>query len=298
VAKHATRQSLIMVSKLSYFVLVIAATAAILVHATRAPVYVFTDEGIGIGCTEAEWSTVLNVMGNATKDRRRLVRGNQRRQLNCPAWCGKYCAAMGVGCASGGRRRERQLQPGNDNGVTTINGDVSACAADMASIDAALKNVPTVFIQCQKLLSGDKTVSCPDFTTTDCYIRGLSAWDTKPSNTAPALLISKMNVTGTNFCQKTDLALRIETSFVVGKVTASLYFTKSLAIPMKMDKVYETGAAPHYVFGSKPHKLKDGTMGIQVESKKMDSIGWYTLNVVAADNPTDVKSWSFSVIKC
>jgi hypothetical protein len=108
-----------------------------------------------------------------------------------------------------------------------------------------------------------------------------------------------MNITGTNVCQKTELALLVDTNFVVGKDTMSLYFTKSLATPMKLDKVYEGGAAPYYVFGSKPHKLKDGgTLSIQVNHKKMDSIGWYMLTVVAADNPSDVRSVSFTVTKC
>jgi hypothetical protein len=299
--------SLIMASMLSFFALIMAVVATSLVQASRAPVYVFTGEGIGIGCTEAEWNTVLLVMGNATKDRRHLgVRGShQRRQLSCPAWCGKYCAMMGIGCASGGRRRQqRTLQNGyanaygRGNGTTFINGDVSACADDMTAIDTALASFSAPSNPCQKLLAGDKTISCPDFTTTDCYIRGLSAWDTKPSNTAPALLIPKMTATGTSFCQKTELALRVDTNFVVGKVTMSLYFTKSLATPMKLDKVYEGGSSPYYVFGSKPLKLKDDTMGIQVDSKKMDSIGWYTLNVVAVDNPNNVKTWSFAVSKC
>jgi hypothetical protein len=39
-------------------------------------------------------------------------------------------------------------------------------------------------------------------------------------------------------------------------------------------------------------------MGIQVGNKKMDAVGWYTLTIVAADNPTDVKSVSFTVTKC
>jgi hypothetical protein len=290
-------------------------TTTTLVQATRAPMYIFTDEGIGIGCTDTEWNTVLQVMGNATRDNRRRLgsssRGSQQqhhhRQLSCPKWCGRYCAAMGVGCGTQGRRRVLQSsgkgsgsgKPDNCN-TTCIDGDVTACAADIAAIDAALFNfTATVSNQCQKLLEGDKTISCPDFTTADCYIKGISAWDTKPSNTAPTLLVPKLNATGTNFCQKTELALLVDTNFVVGKVTMSLYFTKSLATtPMKLDKVYEGGAAPYYVFGSKPHKLKDGTLGIQVNNKKMDAVGWYTLTIVAADNPTDVKSVSFTVTKC
>jgi hypothetical protein len=292
----------------SLFTLVIIATAMALVQAAHAPMYIFTEEGIGIGCNDAEWNTVLQVMGNATKDRRRLGRSSTHRQLSCPKWCGKYCAMMGVGCGQQGRRRERTLQNVNGKGQgkgslddcnnTCIDGDVTACAADIAAIDAALFNYTAVSNPCQKLLAGDKTISCPDFTTTDCYIKGISAWDTKPSNTAPTSLIPKMNITGTNFCQKTELALLVDTNFVVGKVTMSLYFTKSLATPMKLDKVYEGGAAPYYVFGSKPHKLKDGTLGIQVNHKKMDSIGWYTLTVVAADNPSDIRSASFTVTKC
>jgi hypothetical protein len=53
-----------------------------------------------------------------------------------------------------------------------------------------------------------------------------------------------MNVTGTNVCAKTELALRVNMNFVMGKITMSLYFTKSLAVPMKLDKVYEGGLAP------------------------------------------------------
>jgi hypothetical protein len=294
---------------LSLFMLLVA-TVMTLVHATRAPMYIFTDEGVGIGCNDAEWNTVLQVIGNATKDRRRrLGRGGSatHRQLSCPKWCGKYCAAMGVGCVTQGRRRQLQNNgngKGNGKGnlddcnSTCIDGDVTACSADIAAIDAALMNFTAVSNQCQKLLAGDKTISCPDFTTSDCYIKGISAWDTKPSNTAPTLLIPKMNISGTNFCSKTELALLVDTNFVVGKVTMSLYFTKSLTTPMKLDKTYEGGSAPYYVFGSKPHKLKDGTIGLQIGSKNMDSVGWYTLTVVAADNPIDVKSVSFTVTKC
>jgi hypothetical protein len=288
-----------MMSK-SVFALALAITMA-LVSAKRAPVYVFTSEALGVSCTDAEWNQVLLTMGNATTsgDRRRLGRG--QRQLTCPRWCGKYCAAMGVGCGTQGRRRKL---PGSSNGKGSSGTggncveDVTACSADIAAIDAALTNITTVSSACQALLEGDKTISCPDFTTTDCYIKGISAWDTKPSNTAPTLLVSKMNVTGTNVCQKTELALLVDTNFVVGKVTMSLFFTKSLATPMKLDKAYEGMSAPYYVFGSKPHKLKDGTMGIQVGNKKMDAVGWYTLTIVAADNPTDVKSVSFTVTKC
>jgi hypothetical protein len=67
---------------------------------------------------------------------------------------------------------------------------------------------------------------------------------------------------------------------------------------MKLDKTYEVGAAPHHVFGSKPHKLKGGMMGIQVDHKKMDAVGWYTLTVVEADNPSEPKTLSFTVTKC
>jgi hypothetical protein len=77
-------------------------------------------------------------------------------------------------------------------------------------------------------------VSCPDFTTAVCYL----------CNAAPTLIIPKMNVTGTNVCAKTELALRVNMNFVMGKITMSLYFTKSLAVPMKLDKVYEGGLAP------------------------------------------------------
>jgi hypothetical protein len=48
------------------------------------------------------------------------------------------------------------------------------------------------------------------------------------------------------------------------------------------------------VFGSKPQKLKDDTIRIKVEGKKL-SEGWYTLTAVSADNPNEPKSVSFSV---
>jgi hypothetical protein len=289
-----------MLSK-SFFVLAVAIAMA-LVSAKRAPVYVFTSEALGVSCTEAEWNQVLLTMSNATTSdgRRRLGRG--QRQLSCPRWCGKYCAMMGVGCGTQGRRRKLPGNNGNGKGNGNSTGncdeDVSACSADIAAIDVALVNITTVSSACRALLAGEKTVSCPEFTTTDCYIRGISAWDTKSSNTAPTLLIPKMNATGTTFCKKTEVAFLVETSFVVGKVTSSLYFTKSLTTPMKLDKAYEGGAAPYYVFGSKPHKLKDGTMGIQMSSKKLDAVGWYTLTVVSADNPNDPKNVSFAVTSC
>jgi hypothetical protein len=291
-----------MMSK-SVFALAMAIALA-LVSAKRAPVYVFTSEALGISCTEAEWNQVLLTMGNATTsdNSRRLGRG-QRKLPGCPRWCGKYCAMVGVGCGLQGRRRKLPGNNGNGNGKGSGNGgncdeDVSACSADIAAIDAALMNFTAVSNSCQRLLAGEKSITCPDFTTTDCYIKGLSAWDTKASNTAPTLLVPKMNATGTNFCSKTELALLVDTNFVVGKLTMSLFFTKSLATPMKLDKAYEGGAAPYYVFGSKPKTLKDGTLSVQVSHKKMDAVGWYTLNVTAADNPTDVKTWSFTVTKC
>jgi hypothetical protein len=107
------------------------------------------------------------------------------------------------------------------NVTTCVMGDVSACAADMAAMDQALSNMAVVSAECQKLLVDSKTISCLDYTTADCYIKGLSAWDTKLGNTAPtALLIPKMNATGTFICKRRELALLVNTNFVVGKVSS------------------------------------------------------------------------------
>jgi hypothetical protein len=284
---------------LSLFTLIIA-TAAALVHSARAPLYIFTEDAIGIGCTEAEWNTVLQVMANATTPSARRRLGHGQRRLACPYWCGKYCAAMGIGCGSYGRRRQLQSGGGaNCTGVggTCINGDVSSCAANITAIDKALANFTATSTECQMLLAGSKTVSCPDFTTADCYIKGISAWDTSLSNMAPALLIPKMSATGTTFCKKSEVALLVNTNFIVGKVTMSMYFSKTATGPLKLEKApYEVMSAPYYVFGSKPLKLNT-TMGVQVMGRVFAE-GFYALTVVAAESPHDPKTVSFSVISC
>jgi hypothetical protein len=214
-----------------------------------------------------------------------------------PWWCGKYCAAMGVGCGQYGRRR--QLQSGNCTGIggTCINGDVSACTADIAAIDTALASFTSTSTQCQMLLAGSKTVSCPDFTTTDCYIKGISAWDTRLSGMAPTLLVPKMSATGTTFCKKSEVALLVDANFIVGKVTTSMYYSKTAAGPMKLEKApYDVMSAPYYVFGSKPLKL-NATMGVHVMGRVFDE-GFYSLTVVAAESQTDSKTVSFAVINC
>jgi hypothetical protein len=139
------------------------------------------------------WNSVLQTMGNATTSipRRRHL-GYGRHKLACPAWCGKYCAAMDVGCAGQGRRRQRALQ-GTVSGGTFIEGDVSACAVDLSAIDSALRNVTIVSPSCRALLAGNKTVSCPDFTTTDCYVRGFSLWSIEESGILPKVQIPKMS---------------------------------------------------------------------------------------------------------
>jgi hypothetical protein len=288
-----------------------AAMAMPLVGAKRDPLYMFNTDALDVLCTDSEWNVVLQTMHNATAlNRRRQQRrlgwssSREERELQtCPRWCGKYCAAMGVGCVQIGRRRKLSNNNGtnncNGNSKHCLDGDVTACAADIAVIDAALSNVTAVSDSCQALLDGDKTISCPDFTTTDCYIRSFSLWSTEESDTAPVAIIPKMNATGTSFCKKSKIALRVETNFVVGKVTMAMYFTKSLIVPMKLDKTYEEMASPYYVFGSKPQKLKDGTMGIKVEGKKLPE-GWYTLTAVSADNPNQQhpKSVSFAVTDC
>jgi hypothetical protein len=76
-----------MVSWLSLVAQVVFVAVAVvtMVQSTRAPLYLFTDESIGVGCTDLEWATVLNVLGNVTKDRRRrergLGQGHVQRQL-------------------------------------------------------------------------------------------------------------------------------------------------------------------------------------------------------------------------
>jgi hypothetical protein len=90
------------------------------------------------------------------------------------------------------------------------------------------------------------------------------------------------------------LALLVDTNFVVGKVTMSLWYTESLAVPMKLEKVYLGMVAPYYVFGSKPLKLNATTtttgtaaaaLGVQVTGRLLAK-GRYTLTIVAADSPT------------
>jgi hypothetical protein len=282
----------------SFWALAIMALTMTLVNATRAPVIVFTSAAVGISCTDEEWNSVLQTMGNATASNklRQLVRG--QRKLACPKWCGKYCAMMGVGCAPGGRRRQRKLQgSGNGSGSTFIDGDVSACAADISSIDSALRDITTVSSSCRALLAGNKTISCPDFSTTDCYIRGFSLWSTEASGTWPKLLMPKMNATGATFCKKNKVALKVETNFVVGNVTVSMWYTNSPAVPMKLDKTYKSLPAPCYIFGSEPRKLKDGTVGMKVEGKQLP-VGWYKMTAVSDENPNQPKSVSFTVTDC
>jgi hypothetical protein len=305
----------------SLLMLLIAAAATIAVQATLAPVYIF-DEQDNVECNQAEWNTVMQAMINVTtsshphRGRRRL--GQVERKLQtCPSWCGKYCAAMGIGCVQKGRRRQlRCLQDNQDEdedgkdqnivttdkggggggGVTRIQGDVSACAADIAAIDAVLKSFTAVSKECQQLLMfGNKTISCPDFTTVDCYIKGISAWQFQhPKDTAPTVLIPKMNATGANFCRNSVMVFLVDTNFVVGKVTMSLWLSKTATGPMKLDNMYEEGTAPYYAFG----RSQNPALGLQVHSKRFLTVGWYKLTVMAADNPTDVKTVSFTVTNC
>jgi hypothetical protein len=76
-----------MVSSLSLIAVFMAVVVVTLVPSTRASLALHcshTDESMGVGCTNLEWATVLNVLGNATKDRRRergLGQGQHQRQL-------------------------------------------------------------------------------------------------------------------------------------------------------------------------------------------------------------------------
>jgi hypothetical protein len=135
--------------------------------------------------------------------------GGQRDLLGCPKWCGKYCVQLGIGCGTLDRRR-RQLT------------DNTKCRKAIADIDAALAQVAVKFSQpCRDILR-DPTVSCPLFSTTDCYLTHFSIWNADSGQ----VIIPHMNATtaSTKICRSFGLiSLRIETNFMVGPVTLVLY---------------------------------------------------------------------------
>jgi hypothetical protein len=59
-------------------------------------------------------------------------------------------------------------------------------------------------------------------------------------------------------------------------------------------------SAPYHVFGSKPIKLNTtsstaaNALGVQVTGRLLPE-GFYTLTVVAANSPTDLKTFSFAI---
>jgi hypothetical protein len=90
------------------FVWALGSILAVAVRAEYAPVYIFPDSKAA-SCTDTEWNEVLQTMGNVTsnvndENGQRRLGEPMHRHLRCPKWCGKYCAAMGVGCVDYGRR--------------------------------------------------------------------------------------------------------------------------------------------------------------------------------------------------
>jgi hypothetical protein len=276
----------------------LAAMLPLVVVAKHDPVYVFTTEATDAVCNKTEWDAVLQTMENATFRRRRLIRlgpAMQQRQLACPRWCGKYCASMGVGCGQYRGRLRRELSSSvkcQGNSSNCVDGDVSVCAADIAAIDTALTSITNVSNSCRSVLNGGKTVSCPDFTIDDCYIRSFSLWTIEDS--VPTLLVAKMNATGTTFCTHTKVSFRVEANFVVGKVTASIWGANPPYT--RLDKGYRMGAAPYYVFGSRPDTV-NGTQITLVEGRKFLQ-GSYILNAAMADDRSQSKRVSFTVMDC
>jgi hypothetical protein len=137
---------------------------AVVVRAEYAPVYIFPDSKTA-SCTDTEWNEVLQTMGNVTsnvndENGQRRLGEPLHRHLRCPKWCGKYCAAMGVGCVGYGRRQlpnghARNLNE-NDQGSQD-----SQCSDQIAAIDDALRKLKRVSPSCQSLVRGDRNVSCP-----------------------------------------------------------------------------------------------------------------------------------------
>jgi hypothetical protein len=269
----------------SWSLLTLITTAVVsLTQAQRAPLYNFIDESTSVKCNDTEWKNVLQVMGNATvsSDRRRLGAGpSAQRKLSCPKWCGKYCAMMGVGCAQRGRRRYLQ---GNDSME-----DITPCGADIAAIDTALAGYTGVSSQCQAVLAGQKTVSCPYYTTEDCFITGISVWEPK---------LIKLNATGNVWCHNKRVNFLVDTTFIAGNVNMTLWYTSNQTEPMKLFFVYRKNSAPYYMFGTgSPRNNSAGSLFLPINTIKL-AVGWWSLAVVAGDNPSDVKTANFEVRQC
>jgi hypothetical protein len=272
----------------SIALIIAAAVSLVQANRDRMPLYNFLGESNSATCNVSEWNGVLQVMSNATisGNRRGLGALHHRNLWSCPAWCGKYCASMGVGCAQRGRRRYLQGSDSMD--------DVTPCAADITAIDTALSGYTAVSSKCQALLAGQKTVTCPFYTTTDCYIKGISvmeAWF------PPRPVIPKMNATGNVWCRK-HVNFLVDTTFVVGQVNMTLRYTLNETEPMKLyTPTLTKHSAPYYMYGNTLRNYTDGTVGLQINHIRF-APGWYSLQVVAVDNPSDVKTANFTVKSC
>jgi hypothetical protein len=223
---------------------------ALMVHAEYAPVYIFPDSNASSFCTDKEWNQVLQIMGNATSSygHRRLGSPQPHRRLKCPKWCGKYCAAMGVGCGDyGRRRRELDSNPDDDYNDDGADDENFYCTDQIAAIDDALYNIKHVSPSCKSLVLGDHNVSCPYFTT-ECYIHSIGLWNM--TGATPKALIPVMNATGHALCVKDEVTFLIETSFEVGKVTATLHYARNPRWPSRVVQVFDGYAAPYYAFGT------------------------------------------------
>jgi hypothetical protein len=202
--------------------------------------------------------------------------GGQRDLLGCPKWCGKYCVQMGIGCGTLDRRR-RQLT------------DNTKCRKAIADIDAALAQVAVKLSQpCRDILRGP-TVSCPLFSTTDCYLTHFSVWNADSG----LVLIPHMNATAsTKICRSFGLiSLRMETNFMVGPVTLVLYEVRTDKNEVRFRQSITERAAPYTIFG-----LRTSNSGQRVTLRgEVLNVGSYQLQATSDDNPTHTKTVSFTV---
>jgi hypothetical protein len=205
--------------------------------------------------------------------------GGQRDVLGCPKWCGKYCVQLGIGCGTLSRRRRRRQLTDN-----------TKCRKAIADIDAALAQVAVKLSQpCRDILR-DPTVSCPLFSTTDCYLTHFSVWNADSG----LVLIPHMNATtasSTKICRSFGLiSLRIETNFMVGPVTLVLYEVRTDKNEVRMKQAITERAAPYTIFG-----LRTSNSGQRVTLRgEVLNVGSYQLQA-SDDNPTHTKTVSFTV---
>jgi hypothetical protein len=203
----------------------------------------------------------------------------QRELLGCPKWCGKYCVQTANGCGTLDRRR-RQLA------------DNTKCSKAIADIDVALAKVVSKLSQpCRDILR-DPIVSCPLFSTSDCYLTHFSVWNADSGQ----VLIPKMNATAsTKICRSLGLiSLRIETNFMVGPVTLVLYEVRTDKNEVRVRDSITERAAPYTIFG-----LRTSNSGQRVSLRgEVLNVGSYQLKATSDDNPTHTKTVSFTVAPC